>query len=33
MPIKKDLSVVREMRNSWADINEEALPEVEKVIF
>ena len=33
MPIKKDLSVVREMRNSWADINEEALPETERAIF
>lgn len=33
MPIKKDLNVVREMRNSWADINEEAMPEAERAVF
>ena len=33
MPIKKDLSVVREMRNSWWDINEEAMPEAERAVF
>lgn len=33
MPIKKDLSVVREMRNSWWDINEETMPEAERAVF
>ena len=33
MPLKKDLSVIREMRNTWEDINEDALSEFERTLF
>ena len=33
MPLKKDLSVIREMRNAWEDINEDALSEFERTLF